>query len=45
VPYALGSGTNSGAAVPFFQLPVVGPQQQAQQSQAQNQTQFQGQLK
>jgi len=45
MPYALGSGTNSGAAVPFFQLPVVGPQQQAQQSQAQNQTQFQGQLK
>src|SRR5215831_16397968 len=45
MPYALGSGTNGGAAVPFFQLPVVGPQQQAQQSQAQNQTQFQSQPK
>ena len=45
MPFALGGGSNGGAAVPFFQLPVVGPQQQAQQSQAQNQTQFQSQPK
>jgi regulator of protease activity HflC (stomatin/prohibitin superfamily) len=45
MPFALGGGSNGGAAVPFFQLPVIGPQQQAQQSQAQNQTQFQSQPK